>query len=173
VLPAWVHVCPAVWSSGMILAQGARGPGFNSQNSPYSNMALVSGRPHCLMTVPPCTSTVAPSGSLPNSFARGLLTTVRLGPVHIVLPWQCCRESARARVHFISLRYPVLLIHPGRGQLLDRSCTSPQTSVEYLARTEIRPWSGPAHSCIALQWIVPQQAQSLLGSGPPTYKMSL
>ena len=25
----------AVWSSGMILASGARGPGFNSQNSPY------------------------------------------------------------------------------------------------------------------------------------------
>ena len=24
----------AVWSSGMILAQGVRGPGFNSQNSP-------------------------------------------------------------------------------------------------------------------------------------------
>ena len=24
----------AVWSSGMILAQGARGPGLNSQNSP-------------------------------------------------------------------------------------------------------------------------------------------
>ena len=27
----------AVWSSGMILAQGARGPGFNSQNSPLSS----------------------------------------------------------------------------------------------------------------------------------------
>ena len=25
----------AVWSSGMILASGARGPGFNSQNSPF------------------------------------------------------------------------------------------------------------------------------------------
>ena len=24
----------AAWSSGMILASGARGPGFNSQNSP-------------------------------------------------------------------------------------------------------------------------------------------
>ena len=30
---ACVHL--AVWSSGMILASGARGPGFNSQNSPY------------------------------------------------------------------------------------------------------------------------------------------
>ena len=30
---ASVHL--AVWSSGMILASGARGPGFNSQNSPY------------------------------------------------------------------------------------------------------------------------------------------
>ena len=28
------NACLAVWSSGMILAQGARGPGFNSQNSP-------------------------------------------------------------------------------------------------------------------------------------------
>jgi hypothetical protein len=35
------HLCPAVWSSGMIFAQGARGPGFNSQNSPYSSMGSV------------------------------------------------------------------------------------------------------------------------------------
>ena len=31
-----VHIIlPAVWSSGMILASGARGPGYNSQNSPF------------------------------------------------------------------------------------------------------------------------------------------
>ena len=35
---AWQHL--AVWSSGMILAQGARGPGFNSQNSPLPPMPL-------------------------------------------------------------------------------------------------------------------------------------
>ena len=29
------HFQLAVWSSGMILASGARGPGFNSQNSPF------------------------------------------------------------------------------------------------------------------------------------------
>ena len=36
--PAALHAtsASAVWSSGMILAPGARGPGFNSQNSPLS-----------------------------------------------------------------------------------------------------------------------------------------
>ena len=31
----------AVWSSGMILASGARGPGFNSQNSPFHNCGML------------------------------------------------------------------------------------------------------------------------------------
>ena len=33
-LPCFSVPILAVWSSGMILASGARGPGFNSQNSP-------------------------------------------------------------------------------------------------------------------------------------------
>ena len=32
--------CMAVWSSGMILASGARGPGFNSRSSPFGVQAL-------------------------------------------------------------------------------------------------------------------------------------
>ena len=48
----------AVWSSGMILASGARGPGFNSQNSPL---------------VTPAQTTVAcgASGSLESAGLKG------------------------------------------------------------------------------------------------------
>ena len=45
-IKVFIHQCSkfcwwilAVWSSGMILAQGARGPGFNSQNSPCHSWA--------------------------------------------------------------------------------------------------------------------------------------
>ena len=34
----------AVWSSGMILAPGARGPGFNSQNSPLLRNEIFGAR---------------------------------------------------------------------------------------------------------------------------------
>ena len=39
-----VESSKAVWSSGMIFAQGARGPGFNSQNSPFFVSAAVVER---------------------------------------------------------------------------------------------------------------------------------
>ena len=43
----WHHkiwaACKAVWSSGMILALSARGPGFNSQNSPCATSDALWG----------------------------------------------------------------------------------------------------------------------------------
>ena len=45
----WKHAITAVWSSSMILAQGARGPGFYSQNSP-ARAGLVAVE-HCLIVV--------------------------------------------------------------------------------------------------------------------------
>ena len=40
------HACTqlAAWSSGMILASGARGPGFNSRSSPFAGQRIVSRR---------------------------------------------------------------------------------------------------------------------------------
>ena len=37
---AEVFTVSAAWSSGMILAQGARGPGFNSRSSPLTSQAI-------------------------------------------------------------------------------------------------------------------------------------
>ena len=39
-LRAKVFTVSAAWSSGMILAQGARGPGFNSRSSPLTSHAM-------------------------------------------------------------------------------------------------------------------------------------
>ena len=34
----------AAWSSGMILASGARGPGFNSRSSPFAHASTIYNR---------------------------------------------------------------------------------------------------------------------------------
>ena len=40
---AWSSTCSlAAWSSGMILAQGARGPGFNSRSSPFATAFMAA-----------------------------------------------------------------------------------------------------------------------------------
>jgi hypothetical protein len=109
------HLYPAVWSSGMILAQGARGPGFNSQNSPCSSMGLVSGRPQLAFL-----QSRQGNGRLP--FLKCRLATVRPGPGN--------PRRARARVPIIALDYPMLLKHPGRGPIPVRSGSSLHCSRE-------------------------------------------
>ena len=39
----------AAWSSGMILASGARGPGFNSRSSPMCTCLLITLGESCLL----------------------------------------------------------------------------------------------------------------------------
>eukprot|EP00971_Amphidinium_carterae_P169189 3352125-Amphidinium_carterae.1 len=47
---AWRSQRPAVWSSGMILALGTRGPGINSQNNPcHSSLHVGVGVVHILL----------------------------------------------------------------------------------------------------------------------------
>ena len=39
-----IHICEAVWSSGMILGLGPRGPGFESLNSPFEVFSNYSAK---------------------------------------------------------------------------------------------------------------------------------
>ena len=59
---AGATVQPAARSSGMILASGARGPGFNSRNRPSSS-TLVPDPQGRRSADPPCGKTMCPSGS--------------------------------------------------------------------------------------------------------------
>ena len=64
----------AVWSSGMILAQGARGPGFNSQNSPYQiwiNLRPSAGT--CWHDLSMASAAAFSAHSLSNAGARRIL----------------------------------------------------------------------------------------------------
>ena len=70
----------AVWSSGMILASGARGPGFNSQNSPLGQRNALCNPLFCHCQWVIATMGLACALLHIQKFSRGLF------PPHTLLP---------------------------------------------------------------------------------------
>ena len=90
----------AVWSSGMILASGARGPGFNSRSSPFSNALAMFEFDHACSSEWSLSRARAPSprwGRPPRAQPQDPLTPSNFPPLrmHPHPPPEC--ETAQGR----------------------------------------------------------------------------
>ena len=125
----------AAWSSGMILAQGARGPGFNSRSSPM---------PPCPAVTHACLTRKKTPSTLPEQARPGALQCV-CGPLTKILSW----GSEQTWAHGVVASHPLRMRKALGSNPSVSTCISsrPAKLVNLAVASDNKP-----KMCLCCQW---------------------